>query len=244
MSLALSRPSAIVAVSLLAALHTGAARAQEPGYLSHLETLNDGELEGSFAEEPEPAPAREPVASGFDFDERPLAIGAMMGFGSPVGEFGAVVMYTLAPPIALGGGAGTNFQGPQLTAMATLRPFRGTVRDTAHALAFTPAWSTGAWQSFYVDLGTGHDSTDRRARYVVDRAHWFQADVSYELVTRRGFWLRVGWGLGWMLNPGDAYCRLVLRGERTPCEAADVRGYEPDAPLMTFSLVLGYAFST
>jgi hypothetical protein len=87
----------------------------------------------------------------------------------------------------------------------------------------------------------GHDDPGDDVRWAADRAHWFQVDVSYELMTRSGFWLRAGYGAAWMLNPGDAHCELELSGTRVSCESGRVEGSAPDEVLPTVTIVLGYA---
>jgi len=242
---AVIRLSMMTAAGLLVALHTSVAAAQEtPTYADYPETLNEPELEQSFAEDTEREQPAQPDGPRFHFDQRRLMFGAMLGFGTPVGEIGAVGAYTLAIPIAIGAGVGTNAYGTQLTALAIVRPFAWGRRNAAHALSFMPAWSTGPWKSLYMDIGLGHDGPDERAQFVrhaADQAHWFQADVSYELLTRNGFWLRVGYGLAWMLNPGDAHCEFLESRETTSCAGHTVKGEPADAPLLTFSITLGYA---
>jgi hypothetical protein len=234
-----------IALSVLFALQTNVAEAQPtPTYLSHPQTLDDPELEQSFAEDAKREPVAQPEGPRVDFDQRPLVIGAMLGFGTPVGELGAIGTYTLAPPVSLGVGAGTNGQGIQLTTLAIVRPFSWARRKAAHAISFMPALSTGRWRSLYLDLGLSHDGPQERANYVVyavDQAYWFQADVAYELLTRSGFWLRAGYGLAWMLNPGDSHCEFLQSGARTSCGDHSLKGEPADAAIPTFSVVIGYA---
>jgi len=209
-----------------------------PYEYQHPDTLDLPEGEESLAREPEPP---EPVGERFDFDQRRLAVGAMLGFGTPVGLVGVVAMYTPVTPVSLGVGAGTNDHGLQLSAMATLRPFSWARRNAAHAISLTPAWSTGPWKAFHLDLGMAHDGPEERAQYLrhaVDQAHWLQFDGSYELMTRGGFWLRAGYGAAWMLNPGDAHCEFLQTGDDAPCQG-NVKGDEPDSGIITVTIVLG-----
>jgi hypothetical protein len=201
-----------------------------------------------------PSLARAQASGPSDADSQPsvayenrLAVGSMLGFGTPVGLIGATVMHHVLPQVSYGAGLGTNSVGLQLAILVDFRPFVWERRRAAHALHIGTSVSTGPWQALQLGFfnALDHSGPEERAldfRYVSDRAYWLQFDLGYSLVTAGGFWLRAAPGVARMLNPDDAHCELIQTGESTPCTGGvHSKGGLPSDPIYTFTVVVGYA---
>ena len=199
-------------------------------------------LNDTVSRPPPPVPVR-PT----HFTDRPLALEAMLGAGTPVGLVGGVLEYSLVDPVAIGAGVGTGVAGPEGAVILNLRPLFWNGR-AAHAIGATLAWSGGNWDDSPVEIlpDMGHQSSEARAleqHRTYTFAQWVQVDAGYELRTRGGFSLRVAYGVAWLAAPGDYQCR-VRNGTEVPCSAGQQENtpkpFSVSIPTMTLSL--GYAF--
>jgi hypothetical protein len=164
------------------------------------------------------------------FRDRPISVVGVTGFGTPLGLIGVAGQYVVLEALTLGAGIGTNDQGLQLSAYANFRPLHWSGRSVAFAVGPQLAYATGPWAPFSVNgLFSGGGSSDDR--YVVDRAHWLQADLGLEVQTKGGVVFRFSHGAAFLLNPGSGRCE----GECPPPESTS-------EALFTTAITLGYAF--
>lgn len=156
-------------------------------------------------------------ASAGDPWARPWAATAQAGFGTPTGYYGVTAEYAPTPllvaAVGVGNGSGPYCKAPleqpqsfhricgrwdrdlQLAAQARLRLVRG----NPGAFSLGAGLSTGGytWVEF---------TTDGPAYKTTERAHWFNAEASWELRDSSGLSGRLFAGYGFLLNPGDLAC--------------------------------------
>ena len=148
--------------------------------------------------------------------DKPVAVHAILGLGTPVGYAGAMVEYSPHPVVAIGAGAGLGggtentdclasgvagvCDGPlsdrvQLAAMARFRVMRW------EELAFTVgAGASGggySWDEF---------TTDEPAHKSADLAYWGNLELGVEYRAESGFTARGFSGFAHMLNPSALEC--------------------------------------
>src|SRR4051812_4272791 len=91
------------------------------------------------------APASERI---LHFDDRPLQLEVIVGFGTTVGISGLALDYSLRDMVALGVGAGLGIHGPLWEAHARFRPVLGHLgsqSDLLSALTVETAFSQGMY---------------------------------------------------------------------------------------------------
>ena len=145
----------------------------------------------------------------FGFDDRPLTVNATIGFGTPVGLAGAIVEYSPLPMLAIGVGAGTNIEGPQLAVLGRIRPLYWETPKRVFAIALTATVAEGPYSS-EDDLAAsaGNLMGLPKTHYAtLDHALWFQPELQFEYATRSHFHLAVtAIGFAFLLNANAAQC--------------------------------------
>jgi hypothetical protein len=158
-----------------------------------------------------------------EFENRPTALYAQMGLGTPIGFLGLEVERTVAPELAISAGAGFGETGPQFAAM--MRPHYGGDRSK---VVFGAGLSGGdySWRELC------YDELCAEKRGIVA---WANFEIGGEHRFRNGFAMKYFWGYGRIVG-GD----LVCVGE-----TADncVRFYQDDGRQLLYTgFALGYAF--
>jgi hypothetical protein len=143
----------------------------------------------------------------FHFTDRPLALEVTVGLGIPVGGFGGVVEYSIAPRIALGAGAGATWldgwygriPGPiQVAALARYR--LAVLEQGDDARAFDVVGALAAGRYIYPFFG-GNENTPA----VDEQAYWAQCALEYEVLNRGGFRFAMGLGAAYLVATGDVW---------------------------------------
>jgi hypothetical protein len=178
----------------------------------------------------------EPGLPPFGFDDRPLSVNGVLGFGTPIGLAGAVVEYSPFARFAVGAGAGTNAVGPQATAFVRLRPVLWEKPERVFAISFEAAFSGGKYASEW-SMFHAVPLEDPGTTFEVDPALWIIGEAQFEYESRSGFHL-VLTGQGWahLLNQGAARCRDST-GVATRCSERLPQGGD----LPEFRVEVGYA---
>jgi len=132
--------------------------------------------------------------------ERPLALCAQVGLGTPLGFYGIAADYAVHPNISIEAGVGSGLVGTQVAAQVRARV----------------AQLDSNWLSLGVGVSEGHYEHREPffgieyAPTVVDRAYWANAELSFERRTLGGFQVRAYAGAG-----------AVFAGERQRCYDGD-----------------------
>jgi hypothetical protein len=205
----MQRSSALSLLAFFAAISASAtSRAQ----------TTDDEPSRTVAEAPHPEIDRR--------EQRPLAVMAVLGGGTPVGAVGLVVEYSPAPYFVVSGGAGMS-DGLQLA----LTPRFELPLSRTLSLGIGGGLSTGKYvqQPFWCFDCEIHRTTEW------SRAYWGNGEISLDGISKRGFAFRTFVGLGQLLNPTPDRC--TEQSVEVACA-----GGEKKTRLVYAGVALGYAF--
>ena len=134
------------------------------------------------------------------FVERPFALSAHVGAGTPLGFYGIAADLAIRSRVSIEAGVGLGLVGIQLAAHARAR----VVRLDQHWLALGFGLSEGHYEHRDPFFGIEYAPT------VVDRAFWANVELSLERRTRWGCHVRFYAGAG-----------VVFAGERQRCYYGD-----------------------
>lgn len=134
------------------------------------------------------------------FVERPLALTAQAGVGTPLGFYGIAADLALRSDVSIEAGVGRGLVGTQVSAQVRAR----VVPLGANWLALGAGLSEGHYEHRDPFYGIEYMPT------VVDRAYWANVELSIERRTLQGFDVRVYAGAG-----------AVFAGERQRCSDND-----------------------
>jgi len=129
------------------------------------------------------------------FTDTPLAVGFVLGIGTPVGEIGGTAEYSFSDRLAAGIGVGTSNVGVQVAASGRLRLALYQGPGVAHAFDFVAAFASGRYQGGIFLMGDNG--------YWDERAYWVQGSLDYE-VLRSGFRFATGFGFAQLVGSSDA----------------------------------------
>jgi hypothetical protein len=175
-----------------------------------------------------------PVATETQAFHGPVHLEARLGAGTSVGTIGAVGEWNVAEVLALGVGAGTN-GWLVLGGGARLRWPIWRSSEFQHAVTLEVDYSRSKYRGAADFMGACLHSERCDVKLVPETAHWFQAELGWELRSRSGFTFRLASGGAWLLNSIDWRC---TDGDQTvPCEG---KSGETSLPVMT--VALGHAF--
>jgi hypothetical protein len=166
---------------------------------------------------------------------RQWALEGHLGFGTPVGYFGAVLDYSPLEVLSVNAGIGMGSgRGHGTLHIAGGVRVRLGPLGTAQ-LYLATEYSTGGFSSFN-PVPQVHGSSETVV--FASRLHWLQPSVGVEWRSRTGLAGRLYCGAGFMLNPGDRQCLFIVDGEDIPC-GEDVMGA---SGIGFLGGALGYAF--
>ncbi len=158
--------------------------------------------------------------------ERPLAVSAHGGFGTPLGFYGVAADIAVHRNVSIEAGLGQGLVGVQLAAQARAR----FVRVGSQWLAFGAGLSAGHYEHRDPFFGIEYAPT------VVDRAFWANVELSLERRAVGGFSVRYYLGAGAVFagervrcydgDAGTMPCSGSARGLRTPYVGVSL-GYAP-----------------
>jgi hypothetical protein len=153
------------------------------------------------------------------FDDRPVTFGAVIGFGTLVGEAGITVGYELDDRLAVGAGIGSNFEGWMGGPYLRMRPVVGMERTgrRLHAFSVDVGLSIGPYDdSFSIPTSGIHQDLDEPSRQLGhDTVAWLQLEPSWETKSASGTTVRLGTGWAVLLTPEAVGCEGPLEGD--PC---------------------------
>lgn len=173
----------------------------------------------------------------FKFNDRPLTIDGVVGFGTPVGLIGAALQYDLASWFTVGAGAGTNIAGLQLAALTRFRGELAATPERASAIAFGASFSSGPFGQSPEWLNVDHSYSERYLG--VGRMSWVGLDAGIELKRRSGFHLLAAGGLAIPLEPDRGHCEDASTGLRVACY--DFAPGEKPHVVLAITFMLGFS---
>jgi hypothetical protein len=138
------------------------------------------------------------------FEEKPFALLAHFGLGTPYGLIGVAGTYSFIPHLALEGGVGTNGMGVQLASKLHLRFTPANHRNGFVAAGYSQGrhvQDDGRFESIFDSMG--HNDTKYLTR-TWSTARWLTIEGGYEHQSKEGFNLRFYGGFASLLNRGDA----------------------------------------
>jgi hypothetical protein len=174
------------------------------------------------------------VATETQAFQGPVHLEARLGAGTSVGTIGAVGEWNVAEVLAVGVGVGTN-GWPVLGGGARLRWPIWRSSKFQHAFTLEADYSRSKYRGAADVMAACLHSERCDVKLVPEMAHWFQAELGWELQSRSGFTFRLASGGAWLLNQIDWRC--TDGGQAVPCEG---NSGETSLPVMT--VALGYAF--
>jgi len=181
------------------------------------------------------------------FDDRPLQLELIFGFGTTVGILGLALDYNVGDWLALGTGAGLGIHGPLWEAHARFRPLVGRLFGQPrglHALTLETAFSRGPYADFpdheVFSLCEGDANRVGDGCFqpnAVPRLTSFgQLELGWEARFESGFSLRLSGGFATALHMGTPVCYGASM-QTVPCG-----GSEPERTIVVLTSAFGYAF--
>jgi len=194
-----------------------------------------------------------PIANGAQlgphFDDRPLQLELIFGFGTTVGVLGLVLDYNVGDWLALGAGAGLGIHGPLWEAHARFRPLVGRLGGQSkglQALTLETAFSQGPYADLPKNGFVLCDRADGAANRVGDDCFqpnavprltsFGQLELGWEARFESGFSLRLSGGFATALHMGTPRCYGASM-QPVPCG-----GSEPERTIVVLTSAFGYAF--
>lgn len=162
------------------------------------------------------------------YRDHPLHLEWIFGADTRVGELGVSAEYAPGELLSIGLGIGMNYEGPEYSAHARLRPIwaRTPGGDFFQALTVEGSLSRAT-------QGNGFQICvdECEAGVVAQTVYWGQVEVGWEGMLRHGFTVRASSGIATALGSRLWHCE----GEASSCQA-------PPRQLYVQTFALGYAF--
>ncbi len=181
------------------------------------------------------------------FDDRPVQLELIFGFGTTVGVLGLAMDYNVGEVLALGAGAGLGIHGPVWEAHARFRPWVARIGQQGRvlsALTLETAFSRGQYADFpdvfstWLCEGEANRVGDGcfHADTVPRLTSFVQLELGWELRLPSGLMVRISGGAASALYMGTPHC-VGAREQTVPCG-----GPEPERTIAVVTSALGYAF--
>lgn len=195
----------------------------------------------------ESAPNAPSATASPHFDDHPIQLELIFGFGTTVGVLGLALDYDVGDALALGAGAGLGIHGPVWEVHARFRPWVARIGERERvlsALTLETAFSRGQYADFpdFINSFTCDGEANRvgdgcfHANTVPRPTSFTELELGWELRLPSGVTVRLSGGAASALHMGTPHC-VGPREQTVPCG-----GPEPERTIAVLTSALGYAF--